>query len=63
MSYPRPLSVIPGLELVQEKTGAGAGMREHKGFFQSHTLLTVFPFHLESRLGQVPFSTHRNILE
>jgi hypothetical protein len=38
-------------------------LRDPQGFFQSHTLLTAPPSHLESRLDQVPFSTHRNILE
>jgi hypothetical protein len=38
-------------------------LRDPKGYFKVPTLLTAFPSCLESRLGQVPFSTHRNILE
>jgi hypothetical protein len=38
-------------------------MRDSKGFFQSHNLLIASPSHLVSRLGQVPFFTHSNILE
>ena len=33
-------------------------LRDPKGVFQSHTLLKAPPFHLGSRVGQVPFSIH-----